>query len=56
MSEKFEALVINQDGDNFTREVKSAEVGDDLIEDTADNSVEVSSVMDSYLQALKKSS
>ena len=25
MSEKFEALVINQDGDNFTREVKSLE-------------------------------
>ena len=40
----------------FTKEVKSAEVGDDLVEDTADNSVEVSSVMDSYLQALKKSS
>ena len=40
----------------FTKEVKSAEVGDDLIESTADNSVEVSSVMDSYLQALKKSS
>jgi hypothetical protein len=40
----------------FTKEVKSAEVVDDLVEDTADNSVEVSSVMDSYLQALKKSS
>ena len=40
----------------FTKEVKTAEVGDDLVEDTADNSVEVSSVMDSYLQALKKSS
>jgi hypothetical protein len=40
----------------FTKEVKSAEVVDDLVEDTADNSLEVSSVMDSYLQALKKSS
>jgi len=40
----------------FTKEVKSAEVGDDLVEDTTDNSVEVSSAMDSYLQALKKSS
>ena len=25
MSEKFKALVINQEGDNFTREVKSLE-------------------------------
>jgi hypothetical protein len=40
----------------FTKEVKSAEVGDDLVEDTADSSVETSSVMESYLQALKKSS
>ena len=40
----------------FAREVKSAEVVDDLVESTADNAVEVSSVMDSYLQALKKSS
>ena len=39
----------------FAREVKSAEVGDDLIEDT-DNTVETSSLMESYLQALKKSS
>ena len=39
----------------FTKEVKSAEMGDDLIEDT-DNTVETSSLMDSYLQALKKSS
>jgi len=39
----------------FTKEVKSVEVVDDLVED-ADNSVEISSAMDSYLQALKKSS
>ena len=36
MSEKFKALVINQDGDNFSREVKSLEKtlkhGDVLIE------------------------
>ena len=40
----------------FAREVKSAEVVDDLIEDTADDSVETSAIMESYLQALKKSS
>ena len=54
--ETFSAKVKTIKESYFTREVKSAEVGDDLIEDTADNSVEVSSVMDSYLQALKKSS
>ena len=54
--ETFSAKVKTIKESYFTREVKSAEVGDDLVEDTADNSVEVSSVMDSYLQALKKSS
>ena len=54
--ETFSAKVKTIKESYFTKEVKSAEVGDDLVEDTADNSVEVSSVMDSYLQALKKSS
>ena len=54
--ETFSAKVKTIKESYFTKEVKSAEVGDDLIEDTADTSVEVSSVMDSYLQALKKSS
>ena len=54
--ETFSAKVKTIKESYFTKEVKSAEVGDDLIESTADNSVEVSSVMDSYLQALKKSS
>ena len=54
--ETFSAKVKTIKESYFTREVKTAEVGDDLVEDTADNSVEVSSVMDSYLQALKKSS
>jgi len=54
--ETFSAKVKTIKESYFSREVKSAEVVDDLIESTADNSVEVSSVMDSYLQALKKSS
>ena len=54
--ETFSAKVKTIKESYFTKEVKTAEVGDDLVEDTADNSVEVSSVMDSYLQALKKSS
>ena len=54
--ETFSAKVKTIKESYFTREVKSAEVGDDLVEDTADNSVETSSVMESYLQALKKSS
>ena len=54
--ETFSAKVKTIKESYFTKEVKSAEVVDDLVEDTADNSVEVSSVMDSYLQALKKSS
>jgi len=54
--ETFSAKVKTIKESYFSKEVKSAEVVDDLIESTADNSVEVSSVMDSYLQALKKSS
>ena len=54
--ETFSAKVKTIKESYFTREVKSAEVGDDLVEDTADSSVETSSVMESYLQALKKSS
>jgi hypothetical protein len=54
--ETFSAKVKTIKESYFTKEVKTAEVGDDLVEDTADTSVEVSSVMDSYLQALKKSS
>ena len=54
--ETFSAKVKTIKESYFTKEVKTAEVVDDLIESTADNSVEVSSVMDSYLQALKKSS
>ena len=54
--ETFSAKVKTIKESYFTKEVKTAEVGDDLVEDTADNAVEVSSAMDSYLQALKKSS
>ena len=54
--ETFSAKVKTIKESYFTKEVKTAEVGDDLVEDTTDTSVEVSSVMDSYLQALKKSS
>ena len=54
--ETFSAKVKTIKESYFTKEVKTAEVGDDLVEDTADTSVEVSSAMDSYLQALKKSS
>ena len=54
--ETFSAKVKTIKESYFAKEVKSAEVGDDLIEDTADNSVETSAIMDSYLQALKKSS
>lgn len=54
--ETFSAKVKTIKESYFTKEVKTAEVGDDLVEDTADTSVEVSSMMDSYLQALKKSS
>lgn len=54
--ETFSAKVKTIKESYFTKEVKTAEVGDDLVEDTADNSVETSAIMDSYLQALKKSS
>ena len=40
----------------FTKEAKSVEVGADLVEDTADDAVEVSSSMNAYLQALRKTS
>ena len=53
--ETFSAKVKTIKESYFTKEVKSVEVVDDLVED-ADNSVEISSAMDSYLQALKKSS
>ena len=40
----------------FTKEAKTLEVGADLVEDTADDAVEVSSSMNAYLQALRKTS
>jgi len=54
--ETFSAKVKTIKDSYFTKEAKSVEVGADLVEDTADNAVEVSSSMDAYLQALRKTS
>jgi len=54
--ETFSAKVKTIKESYFTKEVKSVEVGADLVEDTADDAVEVSSSMNAYLQALRKSS
>ena len=54
--ETFSAKVKTIKESYFTKEAKSVEVGADLVEDTADDAVEVSSSMNAYLQALRKSS
>ena len=54
--ETFSAKVKTIKDSYFTKEAKSVEVGADLVEDTADDAVEVSSSMNAYLQALRKSS
>tara|TARA_R110000787_G_scaffold285316_1_gene400658 strand:+ start:157 stop:1179 length:1023 start_codon:yes stop_codon:yes gene_type:complete len=54
--ETFSAKVKTIKDSYFTKEAKSVEVGADLVEDTADDAVEVSSSMNAYLQALRKTS
>jgi len=54
--ETFSAKVKTIKESYFTKEAKSVEVGADLVEDTADDAVEVSSSMNAYLQALRKTS
>ena len=54
--ETFSAKVKTIKDSYFTKEAKPLEVGADLVEDTADDAVEVSSSMDVYLQALRKTS
>ena len=54
--ETFSAKVKTIKDSYFTKEAKPLEVGADLVEDTADDAVEVNSSMDVYLQALRKTS
>ena len=54
--ETFSAKVKTIKDSYFTKEAKPLEVGADLVEDTADDAVEVSSSMNAYLQALRKTS
>jgi len=54
--ETFSAKVKTIKESYFTKEAKSLEVGADLVEDTADDAVEINSSMDVYLQALRKTS
>ena len=54
--ETFSAKVKTIKESYFTKEARSVEVGADLVEDTADDAVEISSSMDAYLQALRKTS
>ena len=54
--ETFSAKVKTIKDSYFTKEAKPLEVGADLVEDTADDAVEINSSMDVYLQALRKTS
>ena len=54
--ETFSAKVKTIKDSYFTKEAKTLEVGADLVEETADDAVEINSSMDVYLQALRKTS